>query len=89
VSLSVARSADTVTTSVSDTGKGLPSELALDFRDDKPQTGGDALAEAGAIGLALSRRLARAMNGQMTASNLPGPGATVSLSLPAADHQIA
>ena len=89
VSLSVARSADIVTTSVSDTGKGVSSELALDFRDDGPQIDGHALPAAGATGLALSRRLARAMNGRMTASNLPGPGATVSLSLPAADHQIA
>ncbi|WP_428489432.1 sensor histidine kinase [Rhodopila sp.] len=89
VSLSVARSAGTVTTSVSDTGKGLSPEVALDFRDNETRTDGCALPEAGATGLALSRRLARAMNGRMTASNLPGSGATVSLSLPAADQQIA
>jgi signal transduction histidine kinase len=89
VSVSVARSADTVTTSVSDTGKGLPSELTQDFRNDGPETDGNALPAAGATGWALSRRLARAMNGRMTASNQPGPGATVSLSLPAADRQIA
>ena len=89
VSLSVAHNAGTVTTSVSDTGNGLSSEVALDFRDDETRTDGCALHEAGATGLALSRRLARAMNGRMTASNLPGSGATVSLSLPAADHQIA
>ncbi|WP_428536521.1 sensor histidine kinase [Rhodopila sp.] len=87
VSLSVARSADTVTTSVSDTGNGLSSEVALDF--DETRTDGYALPGAGATGLALSRRLARAMNGRMTASNRPGAGATVSLSLPAADHQVA
>lgn len=89
VSVSVARGADTVTTSVSDTGKGLSSELTQDFRDNRAETDGSALPAAGATGLALSRRLARAMNGRMTASNQPGPGATVSLSLPAADRQVA
>jgi signal transduction histidine kinase len=84
VSVSVARSDDTVTASVSDTGKGLPPELTQDFREDSPETDGDTLPTQGGTGLALSRRLARAMNGRMTASNQPGPGATVSLSLPAA-----
>ena len=87
VSVSVARRADTVTASVSDTGAGLSDDLAQDFRADGPQSDGGALPTSGATGLALSRRLAHAMNARMTASNQPGPGATVSLSLPAADRE--
>ena len=73
-----------VTASVSDTGRGLSPELARSFRDNAPETERDALPHAGGTGLALSRRLALAMNARMTASNQPGLGATVSLSLPAA-----
>jgi signal transduction histidine kinase len=87
VSVSVARRADSVTTSVSDTGSGLPPELTQDFLDDSLETDRGALRATGGTGLALSRRLARAMNGKMSASNQPGPGATISLSLPAADQQ--
>jgi signal transduction histidine kinase len=86
VSVSVARSADTVTASVSDTGKGLPADLAQDFNEDAATQDGGILPADGGAGLALSRRLARAMDGRMTASNRSGPGATVSLSLPAANH---
>jgi signal transduction histidine kinase len=41
------------------------------------------LSATGGAGLALSSRLARTMNGRVTAQNEPGSGATVSLSLPA------
>jgi signal transduction histidine kinase len=84
ISVSVARSAGTVTASVSDTGKGLPPELTRDFHVDSPDTDGEALPATGGTGLALSNRLARAMNGRLTAHNQPHSGATVSLSLPAA-----
>ena len=84
VSVSVARVAGTVTASVSDTGMGLPPDVTRDFHEDSPDTDGDALPSAGGTGLALSNRLARAMNGRLTARNQPDSGATVSLSLPAA-----
>jgi signal transduction histidine kinase len=84
VSVSVARGAGTVTTSVSDTGKGLPPQLTQDFRADSLETADGALPAAGGTGLALSNRLAQAMNGRLTAYNQPNSGATVSLSLPAA-----
>jgi signal transduction histidine kinase len=84
VSVSVARGADTVTASVSDTGKGLSRQLTQEFRDDSWETADDALPATGGTGLALSNRLARAMNGRLTAYNQPDSGATVSLSLPAA-----
>jgi signal transduction histidine kinase len=84
VSVSVARDAGMVTASVSDTGKGLPYEVTQDFAQDSPETEDGALPASGGTGLALSRRLARAMDGRLTARNQPDSGATVSLSLPAA-----
>jgi signal transduction histidine kinase len=84
VSVSVSRSDHTVTASVSDTGNGLPPEITRDFREDAPEGDGSVLPGSGGAGLALSNRLARTMNGRVTASNRPGSGATVSLSLPAA-----
>jgi signal transduction histidine kinase len=84
VSVSVARNADTVTASVSDTGRGLPPALTADLHEDSLKAGDGSLPGTGATGLALSSRLARAMNGRLTARNQPDSGATVSLSLPAA-----
>ena len=89
VSVAVARSADRVIASVSDTGKGLAPELSWDLSEDSMGTDASVLPMTGGTGLVLSRRLARAMNGQMTARNQPGSGATVTLSLPAADRQAA
>ena len=84
VSVSVARSASMVTASVSDTGNGLPYELAQDLCEGSPESDNGALSATGGTGLALSQRLARAMNGRLTAHNQPDAGATISLSLPAA-----
>jgi signal transduction histidine kinase len=84
VSVSVDRSADTVTASVSDTGSGLPPELTQFFHEDAPTSHGSAMSANGGAGLALSSRLARTMNGKVIARNRPGIGAMVSLSLPAA-----
>ena len=84
VSLSVNRLADTVTASVSDSGKGLPPELTQFFHEDASTTEGSAVSSTGGAGLALSSRLARTMNGKVIAHNHPGTGAMVSLSLPAA-----
>jgi signal transduction histidine kinase len=84
VSVSVARADGTVTASVSDTGKGLPAELTRDFHDGAPATDLSTLPTTGGTGLALSNRLARAMNGRLIAGNQPNSGAKVSLILPAA-----
>ena len=84
VSVSVNRSEDSVTASVSDTGRGLPPEVTQDFRQGTLATDGGLLPTTGGVGLALSNRLARAMDGSLTAQNRAGSGATVSLSLPAA-----
>jgi signal transduction histidine kinase len=84
ISVSIGRSADTVTASVSDTGRGLPPELTHDLDEAAPPTVGEALPATGGTGLVLSNRLAQAMNGRLTAHNQPDSGATVSLTLPAA-----
>jgi two-component system sensor histidine kinase EvgS len=84
VSVSVSRSDDVVIASVSDTGCGFPPHVTRDFAQDAPAADGHSLPAAGGAGLALSSRLARTMNGRVTACNEPGSGATVSLSLPAA-----
>jgi signal transduction histidine kinase len=84
VSVSVAQTAGRVTASVSDTGKGLPPELTWDFLEDGPASKDGTVPATDGIGLALSNRLARAMDGRLTAHNQPNSGATVSLSLPAA-----
>lgn len=84
VSVSVARGAGTVTASVSDTGRGLSPQLTHELRPDSLETSDADLPASGGTGLALSNRLARAMNGRLTACNQPNSGATVSLSLPAA-----
>ncbi|HEY0182392.1 MAG TPA: HAMP domain-containing sensor histidine kinase [Rhodopila sp.] len=84
VSVAVAQGAGVMAASVSDTGQGLPPGLIQAFRDGAHETAVDTLPATGATGLALSRRLARAMNGRLTAWNQSGSGATLTLSLPAA-----
>lgn len=84
VLVSVNRKADTVTASVSDTGKGLPPELTQIFREDGSAAEAKVAAATGGAGLALSSRLARTMNGKIIACNQPGTGGLVILSLPAA-----
>ena len=83
VSVAVSRGEGTVTASVSDSGRGLPPGLSEALLMDAPAIGDYAWPAAGGIGLELSSRLARAMNGRLTAWNEPGAGATVRLSLPA------
>ena len=83
VSVSVDRSADMVTASVSDTGMDLPQPLAQEPWSDAPPEA-SAWQMTGGAGLELSNRLAGTMNGRVTARKHPELGVTVSLSLPAA-----
>ena len=84
VSVSVARTASTVTATVSDTGKGLPPALVQGLRGDRHEPDGSMVPATHGIGLALSSRLAKAMNGRLTACNQSDAGAALSVSLPAA-----
>jgi signal transduction histidine kinase len=70
-----------------DTGIGIPpEEQAKIFRSSyrvQPATGGHAAPGHG-FGLAISRDLARAMDGDLTVSSQPGQGSRFILSLPLA-----
>jgi two-component system sensor histidine kinase BaeS len=84
VSVAVARNADSVIASVSDTGCGLPPHLTRLLGNGAAEVDDGEMPATGGTGLTLSNRLARAMNGRLTVTRQPGAGATVSLSLPAA-----
>ena len=79
---------DRVTLSVIDTGIGIPPEK-LDVIFEPFVQGKEGLAdrESGiGLGLAISRDLARAMNGALTARSSEGQGARFTLSLPRASE---
>lgn len=69
---------------VADQGEGLsPEEQARAF--DKFERLGRSGDGGSGLGLYISRRLARAMNGELTVESAPGEGARFSLELPADD----
>jgi signal transduction histidine kinase len=74
----------TITSSVSDTGIGIPeTELALIFEDftqiDSPV---QRRLRGTGLGLALSRRFARLLGGDVSATSVPGEGSTFSVTIP-------
>ena len=80
---------DTVTLSISDTGPGLPKDkLEAIFGRFVQLKEGLANRKSGVgLGLAISRDLARAMNGDLTVESVEGKGARFTLSLPRAGAQ--
>jgi signal transduction histidine kinase len=81
---------DTVTLSISDTGPGVPRDKweaifgrFVQLKEDPAER------ESGVgLGLAISRDLARAMNGDLTVESPEGKGARFTLSLPrASEHK--
>ena len=81
---------DTVTLSISDTGLGIPKDrLDAIFGPFVQLKEGLADREGGVgLGLAISRDLARAMNGDLTVESTEGKGARFTLSLPrASEHK--
>jgi len=81
---------DTLTLSISDTGPGVPKDkLEAIFGRFIQLEEGLADRESGVgLGLAISRDLARAMNGDLTVESIEGKGARFTLSLPRASaHQ--
>jgi signal transduction histidine kinase len=77
---------DTVLLSVSDTGIGIPSDKFEAIFEPFVQLK-DGLSDRGTgvgLGLAISRHLARAMNGDLTVESTLGKGARFTLSLPIA-----
>ena len=82
VTVAVARTGETVSLTVADQGKGIAvADQARIFekfeRVDPTEAGGNGL------GLYIARRLARAMQGDLTVESAPGQGARFMLTLPA------
>jgi signal transduction histidine kinase len=76
------READQLVIDVCDTGVGIEEDVLVDlfvaFRKRPDECGGAGL------GLALTRRLAEALGGEVTAESTPGVGSTFSLRAPVA-----
>lgn len=77
-------SAATVAIHVTDTGPGFGAEDGERVFEPFRQLGTPAVGSGIGLGLALARRFARLMGGELTASGRPGQGARFTLVLPAA-----
>ncbi len=78
---------DRVRIAVTDTGRGIPAELLTQIFEPFVQVNReiDARKQKGmGLGLAISRELARAMQGDITVESVVGQGSTFTVSLPAA-----
>jgi PAS domain S-box-containing protein len=86
VAVSAALHDGTATIDVQDTGPGIPEDMQEVIFDPFVQLGRSLTSahEGAGLGLAISRDLARAMNGDVTVASVPGAGATFTLTLPAA-----
>lgn len=85
VSLRFLRDGDTGVVEVRDTGIGIaPEDLARLFVPFERLVPADSEIEGTGVGLALSQRLATAMNGGIEVSSVPGQGSTFRLRLPIA-----
>ena len=71
---------------VRDTGPGIPADMQEMIFDPFVQLGRSLTSaqEGAGLGLAISRDLARAMEGDVTVESTPGAGATFTLRLPVA-----
>ena len=76
----------TVRISVRDTGHGIPADKLATIFDPFVQAhrANSTRTDGVGLGLAISRDLARAMGGDLTAESTPGVGSTFTLSLPRA-----
>lgn len=80
----VDRDGDRATVTVADQGQGISSEQqAVVF--EKFERLGRTDSGGSGLGLYIARRLARAMDGELTVESAPGQGARFTLSLPARD----
>jgi len=72
--------------SVSDTGVGIPADRVDSIFEPFVQAHRTLTEPTGGVGLglAISRDLARAMNGDLTVTSTVGKGSTFTLALPAA-----
>ena len=85
VLLEVRQTADGVALEVHDTGVGIPEDRMAELFQPFNRLGRETSDVAGTgIGLAVSRRLAEAMNGRLECASLAGEGSTFTLHLPLA-----
>jgi len=84
VALSLSAATGRARLTVGDDGPGLSSEQAARVFDKFERLGRSGDGGSG-LGLYISRRLARAMGGDLTVESVPGQGARFTLDLPAAD----
>ncbi|HET7231073.1 MAG TPA: PAS domain-containing protein [Longimicrobium sp.] len=77
---------DAVRVHVRDTGVGIPADRLGSVFEPFVQVGGGRPGEGVGLGLAISRELARAMGGEISARSAPGQGSTFTLVLPRAPH---
>jgi signal transduction histidine kinase len=82
IRLSFGRTGGTASVTVSDQGPGIAEEDAQRIfeRFERAHSGDDGAG----LGLAISRRLARSMGGDVSLDSAPGEGARFTLTLPAA-----
>ena len=86
IAIAAALQDDRVHISVSDTGPGIPGKALKKIFDDFYRADSAPTRATGGtgIGLALVKKFILAMKGQVrAANNIPGPGCTITLSLPA------
>ena len=88
VRVSVRVAGDRVLYSISDTGVGIPAEAhGLVFEEFRQADGGFTREYGGAgLGLALARRLARLLQGDVSLVSAPGAGSTFTLDVPLRFH---
>lgn len=84
ITVRCAVSAKTASITVTDTGRGVPPEKHESIFEPFVQLGRSLSSahEGMGLGLAISRELARAMNGDVTVSSKVGKGSTFTLTLP-------
>jgi signal transduction histidine kinase len=87
VTVECERTGTSVRISVSDTGRGIPSDkLEAIFEPFvQAESGLTRRTEGSGLGLAISRDLARAMRGDLTVKSVEGKGSTFTLWLPASE----
>jgi signal transduction histidine kinase len=86
VTIRCSRSGDAVEISIRDTGVGIDPEVLPFVFDEFFQANGKLTRSRGGsgLGLAISQRLARLMNGVVTARSEPGVGSVFTLTIPSA-----
>ena len=84
-----APAAGVVRVRIADTGRGIPPEHLERVFEPFVQVGRglNRPGEGAGLGLAISRELARAMGGELTAESSPGAGSTFTLTLPRAERR--